>query len=180
MTDDSIASDTRAQAAAAVKASYTISKNSYAWSTKPPTNEELKESIESFNRSQVIYRDPFYGDPADVPYRTRPNGVQHLTKREYGGREFLIKGSTIRFLEPFKHAGKKLIELRPPGRKRAGIRGWEFARIPPSLKATTEWLEEEANLVEGAGQSSKVLPGPSQVSRADSPRLRRLILLVLD
>lgn len=96
-----------------------------------------------------------------------------MTKREYGGREFLLKGSTIRFLEPFGHSATRSIELRPPGRKRAGIRGWEFARIPPSLESTTNWLKQKASeTVDDEEERLNKLPtGPSQVSLSAAPRV---------
>lgn len=131
---------------------YALSSNSFAWSASPPSTSFLINSIESYRLSRVVYRDPYFSNPEDVP----------PTAREFGGRRFVLKGDSIKYLPSFAHetASSKGIG-RPFVKKRGGITKWEYAARPPTPLQARTWIAENQSAVEDrAGITSQVCPTP--------------------
>ncbi|BGP12586.1 DNA polymerase zeta [Rhodosporidiobolus nylandii] len=146
-------------------ASLSLSRRSFAFAESPPTSEHLVKSIESFKRSRVLYQEPFYSKPADVPHK----------KREYAGRVFRIKGSTISYMRPFEHAGRSMQHSsggRPApalSATRAGkVRTWEFAARPPTPAEAQDWLTKNGTYLPtlplSAGQPTDEIEAATQKS----------------
>lgn len=134
-----------------------FSARSFTFAEPAPTAASVISALESANRSYVVYKDPFYSKPADVPRR----------KREYAGRAFRLKGSTIQDLAPFVHhdaAGALPTETKPgtPLPRIRKVRTWEYAVQPPTRDDMQAWLQEH-------GESPLRLQGPHAVWLTQSP-----------
>ncbi|GAA5838346.1 hypothetical protein JCM9279_003213 [Rhodotorula babjevae] len=113
---------------------YPLSARSFTFAEPPPTSSAVVAALERDNRSYVVYKDPFYSKPADVPRR----------KREYAGRSFRLKGNTIIDLSPFVHHDA----LGPiPSEKSSAplprmldVRSWEYAVRPPTRRDMDDWV----------------------------------------
>lgn len=136
--------------AAILRPPYSYSSNAFYWSVPASTAESLLNSIEESNRSRVVYRDPYYSNPRDIP----------SMPRIYGGRSFRLQGNTIKDLAPFKHwsASSKGIG-RPRAQKRAGITQWEYNNRPPTRREASAWIETDA-----ASRITRAQEVPSQVN----------------
>ncbi|GAA5909183.1 hypothetical protein JCM8208_003404 [Rhodotorula glutinis] len=114
--------------------SYPLSARSFIFAEPPPASSSVVAALERDNRSYVVYKDPYYSKPADVPRR----------KREYAGRSFLLKGSTIVDLVPFVHhdALGPLPSERSsaPLSRMLDVSAWEYAVRPPTRGDMDEWL----------------------------------------
>jgi hypothetical protein len=158
-----------APAPPAPKPSYPLSRHSFTFAQPPPTSAELLASIETYKvteqgRSRVVYQDPFYSKPADVPHKDR----------EYGGRRFKIKGSTLEFRPHFLHFGKEREVFSNKGRRplpmRTGkVTAWEYAPGPPTLAQANEWLQENGSFSvfpsHNSGLNCTLVAGLAQTSK---------------
>lgn len=111
----------------------TPKRNSFVYVYPPPTTSELLSTIEAYGLPKKIYRDPFYSNPGDVPYRPR----------EYAGLVYHLKGDANRLstlegwqtntLDPLSTGDKP--RIISPG-------GWEFSGCPPSRRRIKVWLKD--------------------------------------
>ncbi|GAA5897069.1 hypothetical protein JCM5296_004286 [Sporobolomyces johnsonii] len=117
-----------------------LSRNSYVYAPKPPTIAELESTMETYG-SKILYQDPFYSKPSDVPRRSR----------EHGGKRFTLQGNTIKYLKPFLHAGEELRETfvaTGSSRRVRKVTKWEFAARPPTKAEAEEWLVRDGSLMD--------------------------------
>lgn len=115
----------------------TLSRRTYLYAEAPPAAKQVEDTIESFGRAKVIYKDPHYSNPTDVPRRDR----------EYGGKRFRLRGTTLRYLPDFRHhsSGTSSRSACPePAQKfaRTSVQTWEFSAAPPSRRDAMAWLEQ--------------------------------------
>jgi DNA polymerase zeta len=135
-----------------VRKQHQLSPNSFVWALPPPSTAHLFELIKSSRRSEVVYRDPYYSNPDDVPK------VAHV----YGGRVFNLKADSIKYLPPFKHQTLSSNGIGQPAyRKRSGITSWEYYARPPAAKEMRDWLESELNASSAQRRAARI---SSQVS----------------
>jgi hypothetical protein len=116
---------------------YPLSRNSFYWSMPAPTTEELIATMEARKQPRVIYEDPFFSIPSDIP-----------KDKEYGGRFFALKDHTIKNLPPFHHWGKSMARAEVSGpslERRTTCSTWEYARRPPTVNEMRRWLAEQRN-----------------------------------
>ncbi|CEQ38813.1 SPOSA6832_00268 [Sporobolomyces salmonicolor] len=131
-----------------------LSRNSYVYTPKPPTVEELESTMENYG-SKILYQDPFYSKPSDVPRRSR----------EHGGKRFTLQGSTIKYLKPFRHAGEEPSEAfvaTGSSRRMSKVTKWEFAARPPTKAGVEEWLARDGSVMDS--KRPRFNPIKSQVS----------------
>jgi hypothetical protein len=103
----------------------------------PPRTRELLETLQ---RPQRQYRDPYFSDPADVPPRPR----------EYGGRSFVLHDDSVRSLAEFEHGATDKI-IRPlPSTGR--VKRWEYATPPPSVSELKAGLGEKSQFRTSSGE----------------------------
>ncbi|BGP44636.1 DNA polymerase zeta [Rhodotorula kratochvilovae] len=146
------------------KTDHPLSPRSFVFAEPPPTAAQLVSALQRADQSYVVYKDPFYSKPADVPKR----------KREYAGRAFRIKGSSIKFLAPFVHhdavGARPTGEAGAPARRVRKVRTWEYAVRPPTRELMQDWLREN-----GGGEEKKPrfnpiksqIEGPTQKTGSD-------------
>ncbi|CAH7675446.1 hypothetical protein PPACK8108_LOCUS10462 [Phakopsora pachyrhizi] len=134
-----------------------MKKTYYKYSTEPPSTERLINSLDEFGLPMKVYKDPFYSDPNDLTNK----------KREYGGRQYVILGHGMRFVEEFENLSSKgmrgAIEFnryrinsnsnlrqrndnykdfsRVDGFDGSRILRWEFSKLAPSLKELEKSLK---------------------------------------
>jgi hypothetical protein len=112
---------------------YSLSSNAYRYPLLPPTTASLTASFDLARKSRIVYLDPFYSLPADVPTRAK----------EYGVRSFKLKGNTIKFMPPFEHWKGRAPVIATAGGTPHGIRSWRVAEMPPTAREAREWLKED-------------------------------------
>ncbi|BGP52794.1 DNA polymerase zeta [Rhodotorula sphaerocarpa] len=101
----------------AIRPDALLAGRTFEFATRPPTATQAESTMETYGRAKVVYKDPHYSVPGDVPRRDR----------EYGGKRFRLRGSTARFLPDFKHhatnaidAGRTPLRARAPSKKIEG------------------------------------------------------------
>ncbi|GAA5965048.1 hypothetical protein JCM8115_005696 [Rhodotorula mucilaginosa] len=113
-----------------------LAQRTFMFAEAPPTSYQAESTMEAYGRAKVVYKDPHYSNPADVPRRDR----------EYGGKRFRLRGSTMRFLPAFKHysagSAPRSDDLAPKAPRPAQIQTWEFSSAPPSSELALQWLEQ--------------------------------------
>ena len=113
-----------------------LAQRTYLFAEAPPTSLQAESTMEAYGRAKVVYKDPHYSDPADVPRRDR----------EYGGKRFRLRGSTMRFLPAFKHysagSAPRSDDLAPKAPRAGRVQTWEFSTAPPSSELALQWLEQ--------------------------------------
>ncbi|KAM0417214.1 hypothetical protein ACHAPT_012791 [Fusarium lateritium] len=140
----------------------------------PPSAASVASSLKDYSVPDAIYQDAYYSKKKDVPSRMR----------EYAGKEFRLKGNTLRFLPEFDPTAtspasygikqgplnKRRMKLRfERQRKKCSWRGWDFADPPPTYdEVESWWLEKER--VANAEPSTDLPPTPRQYhSQIDGP-----------
>ncbi|KAI9063064.1 hypothetical protein FKP32DRAFT_1593035 [Trametes sanguinea] len=135
-------------------------RNVYIYSSAPPTSAELLESTDVVGIPSKVYRDPYYSKESDAPERPR----------EYAGLVFHLKGGEgTATLEEWKSDVSVPATIgHPPGRLVAtGIRGWEYASVPPSVRQVRKWLKEQASRRSSQAvraKDSAQIEGPTQLN----------------
>ncbi|KAI8904535.1 hypothetical protein DFJ77DRAFT_480554 [Powellomyces hirtus] len=111
--------------------------------TSPPTTDELLASLDAFDIPHVVYREPYYSDPRDVPNRTRV----------WAGREFKFKsteavnlpefeapvapdGAVAQVARGIEHWRHVKFDQGVP----TNIRLWRPGAEPPSSNTVAKWL----------------------------------------
>ncbi|GAA5899314.1 DNA-directed DNA polymerase [Sporobolomyces salmoneus] len=138
---------------------FPLSRNSVAYAPKPPTTAQLYANLREINSSDVVYKDPYYSKPKDVP----------SGPREFGGKKFSIEGSTLKYLKPFLNHGMDpelvLAQQYAPVSRIAGVTKWEFAERPPSKKLMQDWLVQEGLVTDNKPRFNPLksqIEGPTQ------------------
>ncbi|KWU46737.1 DNA/RNA polymerase, partial [Rhodotorula sp. JG-1b] len=128
-----------------------LAQRTYLFAEAPPTSLQAESTMEAYGRAKVVYKDPHYSDPADVPRRDR----------EYGGKRFRLRGSTMRFLPAFKHysagSAPRSDDSAPKAPRAGRVQTWEFSTAPPSSELALQWLEQH-----GAFACHAQIEGPTQ------------------
>jgi DNA polymerase zeta len=119
---------------------FPLSRNCFVSGSKPPTTAQLYDSLAEIGSNDVVYKDPYYSKPADVP----------RGPREFAGKTFTIEGDSIKYSKPFLHHGTdpalalaRQNETGPP--RNLGVTKWEYSGRPPSKKEALEWMIKEGN-----------------------------------
>lgn len=103
----------------------------------PPTAREVMGTMESQGIPTVVYQEPYYSNPVDVPPRAKM----------FAGRMFALKGSAVEDLPEFDVLG-----ITPKSRKWLKIKrtavvsikhGWEYGLPPPRLGSVVSWCQQE-------------------------------------
>ncbi|KAL8747343.1 MAG: hypothetical protein Q9190_000771 [Brigantiaea leucoxantha] len=110
----------------------------------PPLSAEIE-----LNPLPTLYQDPYFSEERDLPKRPR----------EYAGKEFRIRGTTLPYLPKFDPTGMSLASLgtKPPvaidraakekqydkQRRECSLRSWEIAAAPPSRAQVELWIEQD-------------------------------------
>ncbi|KAM0793277.1 hypothetical protein ACM66B_000738 [Microbotryomycetes sp. NB124-2] len=123
---------------------FALARNAFVWSKKPPTTNEIIETLETYGQPRVVYKDPFYGNPADIAKSSLSKDKTAIS-REYGGRVFKIKDDTIRNIPVFEHYGRTRERGEIRSRRSRGVVQWEFAQRPPSYKDMVRWIKHDAD-----------------------------------
>jgi len=66
-------------------------QNTFRFSIKPPSVKYLLSSLPVFGIPEILYNEPFYSDPKDVPFQSK----------EYGQKVFKLKGEGVKWLNEF-------------------------------------------------------------------------------
>ncbi|KAK4054930.1 DNA polymerase zeta [Microbotryomycetes sp. JL201] len=142
---------------------HAFARNAFVWSRKPPLATELVESLESYGQPRVLYRDPFYGDPADIAKSSLSKDRSAIT-REYGGRVFKIKDDSIRNVPAFEHYGARRERDGMRSCRTRAVQEWEFIEKPPTCKEIVRWAKVDADTAERAQQKVRMrqIEGPTQ------------------
>ncbi|GAA5866905.1 hypothetical protein JCM3774_004599 [Rhodotorula dairenensis] len=132
-----------------------LAKRTFVFAEAPPTSRQAEVTMETYGRAKVVYKDPHYSNPVDVPRRDR----------EYGGKRFRLRGTTMRFLPEFRHYSpgsapctSNFVQQRPLAGR---IQTWEFSTAPPSTKLALQWLDKHE--LETSAQKPRFDPIKSQI-----------------
>lgn len=105
--------------------------------------------MERWRQPRVVYKDPYFSNPADVS-GAKLDGSRKALRRDYGGRTFIIPDDRIRNTPPFPHGLVPAPEDLEDSHALLGRSGrsqfwkkWEYAPRPPSLAQIKEWLEKD-------------------------------------
>jgi DNA polymerase zeta len=144
------------------------------YASLPPSADAVISSI-SHGKLPVLYRDAYYSDETDVPERSR----------EYAGREFTLRSTTIPYLPLFDpvnasplNCEDEFVDKKHPDNPlrplQCNLRHWELGSAPPSYKQVDRWLRDEMqhDTVDQAPKAS-TLPQqrkiPHHVSQVEGP-----------
>lgn len=115
-----------------------VSDKAWAFHLRPPSVKEVMDTMESSGLDTVIYQEPFYSTPSDVPPRPKM----------FAGRMFNLKGNSTAELPEFEDSfgslsrSSQVIRGRRAGPVK-GAFGWEYGRPPPSVKHVEAWRKRE-------------------------------------
>ncbi|SCV68725.1 BQ2448_846 [Microbotryum intermedium] len=154
----------------AVQTDHPLSAHSWVYRERAPSSQQVLETLESYNKPRVDYKNPFYSNPADVP----------RVANEYGGRRFVLRDHSMRNIPAFNHLDGKLKEAETTTRladdssktsKRACYKArgphalWEYVKRPPTRAEVKAWAKKE-DLIQEAKQNVKPrtrgIEGPTQ------------------
>lgn len=129
-----------------------LASNAWTFRHPPPSRTHILNSMEANGVDPVIYQEPHYSNPADVPARGKM----------FAGRVFTLKGKGLNDLDEFETAlesrTKKKVKVKGKGpTKRSAMKlGWEYGLFPPSRKAVVEWCATQDAAAAQLGQSPKI------------------------
>lgn len=138
-----------------------LSKRSWQPRKPPPIAQDVIASFASLGLPTIVYQEPYYSNPVDVPGRAKM----------FAGRIFNLKGNGLNDLQEFGHevpvSGTWLKGKRSDlGKARFG---WEFARPPPDRQTVADWcktIDEAAGArAEKQAKLTSQLAGPTQKNR---------------
>ncbi|RXK35490.1 hypothetical protein M231_07268 [Tremella mesenterica] len=132
-----------------------LCNTAWTYSRLPPSRAFVKNTMEEHGVHSIIYREPFYSNPTDVPSRAKL----------FAGRMFTLRGNGLRELEEFHSmlpTGKRWLKtLRKVVRSEYG---WEYGLPPPSKREVVKWYNEQTVIGEERGKMSQ-LEGPTQKNK---------------
>ncbi|KAI8587099.1 DNA polymerase zeta catalytic subunit [Geranomyces variabilis] len=115
----------------------------------PPSTDELLAMLKDYRIPRVIYREPFYSDPKDVPARAKT----------YGTREFKLQADDPALLPEFKPALPESEDRVQPRQEIKGLAHWRHVKFdegvrtsikvwrpgisPPTRQEVEKWLKEQ-------------------------------------
>ncbi|KAJ3155914.1 DNA polymerase zeta [Geranomyces variabilis] len=115
----------------------------------PPSTDELLAMLEDYRIPRVIYREPFYSDPKDVPARAKT----------YGTREFKLQADDPALLPEFKPALPESEGRVQPRQEIKGLAHWRHVKFdegvrtsikvwrpgisPPTRQEVEKWMKEQ-------------------------------------
>ncbi|WVF72225.1 hypothetical protein IAT40_007037 [Kwoniella sp. CBS 6097] len=114
-----------------------LSSTAWQFRDSPPSSRQVMETMELNGVPSMVYQQPYYSNPVDVPSRAKM----------FAGRMFTLRGNSVKDLEDFESnipnvdLGKRWLK-RKKGMDRWNW-GWEYALPPPRLKEVVEWCEKE-------------------------------------
>ncbi|OCF36582.1 DNA polymerase zeta subunit [Kwoniella heveanensis BCC8398] len=116
-----------------------LSSTAWQFRDPPPSSREVMDTMEKNGVPSMIYQQPYYSNPVDVPSRAKM----------FAGRMFTLKGNSVKEFEEFEVTvpsagtgmGKRWLK-RKKGMDRWRW-GWEYAMPPPRYKDVVEWCEKE-------------------------------------
>lgn len=142
---------------------------------RPPSLSQLSSFYPGNGWPDVIYQEAYYSNEDDVPNRAR----------EYAGREFKLKSTTVPYLPEFNREGtspaifgKKVTTLinRPAEefaarkqRRLCKLKQWTILSPPPSRDEVESWLESERKKSAVANGHRRRSVDPKMLSQIDGP-----------
>ena len=132
--------DTLANSSSTVEANH--SANSWQFHLKPPILREVTETVDP----EVLYQDPYYSNPSDVPSRPKM----------FAGRMFALKSGGVHDLLDFESTtGGTTTWLKTRHEHSVKARfGWEYALPSPRQKEVVDWCaKEDADAAEAQQQA---------------------------
>ncbi|KAJ3091154.1 DNA polymerase zeta [Quaeritorhiza haematococci] len=148
----------------------------YCFDKPPPNAQSLQDSLYDQGLHDVVYREPYFSDPQDIPGRTRL----------FAGREFRFPSDDLQSLKEFEPAlarpeseshedmseSKLLDEAADRSMKisddavptQAKSRLWTPAAIPPSRLQINKWLKDNGPSLRKSSQG-KTTDTVSQIAR---------------
>lgn len=114
-----------------------FAKDAWQFYLAPPSARDVTATMESSGIPTVIYQEPYYSNPVDVPPRAKM----------FAGRMFALKGNTVADLQEFDVTGitpktKRWLKTKRTASVRVP-RGWEYAVPPPRLDKVVKWCHDE-------------------------------------
>ncbi|ODQ50587.1 hypothetical protein SAICODRAFT_61405 [Saitoella complicata NRRL Y-17804] len=152
---------------------------------RPPTSEMLLSTCDEYDLPRVVYTQPHWGNISDV----EPGA------REYAGKEFVIKGDTMNYLDYFETPYSALADSSSArnalDKPRSSL--WMYGKPPVSRRDAVAWLssrsigftvtrkpEHGISQVEGPTQKNpfgaKYTPGPAN-ARMLQPQTQSVLSL---
>lgn len=129
------------------------------FSIKPPTQIEVQTSWKDFKLPAESPRQPFYGNPADVP--KHPN--------VFSGVEYNLKGNTLPFLPTFKFSPSLNLDevSNVLNKTKLKITGkvLRYNIIPPSFSEVQKWGEEQTRYKPDCRSFYSQIKGPTQKNK---------------
>nr|XP_019013605.1 uncharacterized protein I206_01675 [Kwoniella pini CBS 10737]OCF52386.1 hypothetical protein I206_01675 [Kwoniella pini CBS 10737] len=124
-----------------------LSSTSWQFHLAPPSKMEIMTTMEDSGIPSVIYQQPYYSNPIDVPARSK----------QFAGRVFTLKGNLVKDLQDFEGSfsdplgNKRWLKSRRTGHKWKF--GWEYAVTPPTAKEVIDWCEREDTALQADSES---------------------------
>lgn len=138
-----------------------LSKRSWQPRKLPPIPQDVVASFGSLGLPAIVYQEPYYSNPADVPGRAKM----------FAGRMFNLKGNGLNDLQEFEHdipVNSTWLKGKRSDLGKARY-GWEFARPAPAKHVVTDWCriidEEAAARAQKQAKLTSQLAGPTQKNR---------------
>ncbi|KAK4687469.1 DNA polymerase zeta, partial [Tremellales sp. Uapishka_1] len=106
----------------------------------PPLARDLVNTMETYDLPSVVYQQPFYSNPIDVPSRPKM----------FAGRMFTLKGNGLPDLLDFESSFAETTPWlkRLKGESERSKNGWEYAFPPPTWAKVVDWCAKQDLLVE--------------------------------
>lgn len=125
-----------------------LSKTCWQFHLAPPLPRDVALSIDP----QVVYTEPHYSNPVDVPPRAKM----------FAGRMFTLKGCGVPDLPDFVPTivgGNSWLKTRKTALERSRY-GWEHAPLPPKRRDVVQWCQEEDEKVLAECESARCVAYP--------------------
>ncbi|KAI8818419.1 putative DNA polymerase zeta catalytic subunit [Fimicolochytrium jonesii] len=140
----------------------------YQFAFPPPSKDELRATMDLYGIPTVVYREPYFSDPKDVPARVRTfagrnykfeaDDAQSLSEFDTSGCSVRANvtmtqgGSNKSLARGLEHWQETCRKTRAP----SSIRAWTVPFLPPLRAETVKWLKAH----EAVKAEVKEQPGP--------------------